>query len=369
LAHAPPREQVAAAAAVDVSPVWLAALACTAAAFTAVLFLLVIELVAGFAMSPLRAALGVTVLPLAALAGAAVPGAARPKALAGAVLIAGGAAALAFLPAATIAWTIVPQVLAGGGMGLALPAFSTERTVGEAARNLVARHAGIVVVLAILAPVATAKLNTATDRAVLQGASLVLDAQIDPLQKLRLAPKLLDDVDVDSPRKGLADAVERRRGEFGADAAVYDRLAGRLDDVVVVAVEDAFRTAYLIAAALAILAAALLSAAYRKPAVWLATAVAAATILVYAVEHNDRAPAPVAVADPCQDRNLPDAGGIAGALQNEALQLLDQAACQVGTSREEFALALFDPTRAKQFERDHGVNPRSAGGLLSLLGG
>jgi hypothetical protein len=41
----------------------------------------------------------------------------------------------------------------------------------------------------------------------------------------------------------------------------------------------------------------------------------------------------------------------------------------VGTSREEFALALFDPKRAKQFERDHGVNPRSANGLLSLLGG
>jgi hypothetical protein len=329
----------------------------------------VIELVAGFAMSPLRAALGVTVLPLAALAGAAVPGDARPKALSGAVLIAGGAAALAFLPAATIAWTIVPQLLAGGGMGLALPAFSTERTVGEAARNLVARHAGIVVVLAILAPVATAKLHTTTDRAVLQGASLVLDSQIDPVLKLKLAPDLLKDVDVDSPRKGLTDAVERRRAEFATDAAVYDRLAGRLDDVVVVAVQDAFRTAYLIAAALALLAAALLATAYRKPAVWLATAAAAGTFLVYAVEHGHESPAPVALADPCQERDLPGSGGLAGALQDEALRLLDQAACQTGTSREEFALALFDPQRAKQFERDHGVNPRSANGLLSLLGG
>ena len=43
-------------------------LALTAAAFTAVLFLLVIELVAGFAISPIRAALGVSILPLAALA-------------------------------------------------------------------------------------------------------------------------------------------------------------------------------------------------------------------------------------------------------------------------------------------------------------
>ena len=49
--------------------------------------------------------------------------------------------------------------------------------------------------------------------------------------------------------------------------------------------------------------------------------------------------------------------------------MLDQGACQLGTSREELALALFDPERAKQFERDHGVDPRSAGALLSLLGG
>ena len=65
----------------NASPRALAALAFTAAAFTSVLFLLVIELVAGFAMSPLRAALGVTILPLAALAAAAIPGSPRPRAL------------------------------------------------------------------------------------------------------------------------------------------------------------------------------------------------------------------------------------------------------------------------------------------------
>jgi hypothetical protein len=289
------------------------------------------------------------------------------------VLLAGGAAALAFLPAAGIAWTVVPQLLAGAGMGLALPAYSgellPERTAAEAARVLVARHAGIVVVLAILAPVATSKLETTTERAILQGAALVLDAQIDPLQKLALAPALFADVDVDRPRAGLQAAVERRRPEFADDAAVYDRLAGRLDDVVVVAVRDAFRTAYLIAAALALLAAALLFTAWRRPAVWLATAAALATVAVYAVERNAQAPAPVALQDPCEERALPNSGGFAGAIQNEALKLLDRAACQAGTSREEYALALFDRERAKTFEREHGVNPRSAGGLLSLLGG
>ena len=100
-------------------------------------------------------------------------------------------------------------------MGLALPAYAgellPEKTVGEAAVGLVARHAGIVVVLAILAPVATAKLESGTDQAILRGAALVLDAQIDPLQKLELAPALLDDVDIDSPRAEL-DRRGRRAG-------------------------------------------------------------------------------------------------------------------------------------------------------------
>ena len=69
-------------------------------------------------------------------------------------------------------------------------------------------------------------------------------------------------------------AVERQRGNFADNAAVYDRLAVRLDDVVVVAVQDAFKTAYLIAGASRCSAAALLVTAWRRPAVWLATTAA-----------------------------------------------------------------------------------------------
>ncbi|HWK29633.1 MAG TPA: hypothetical protein VNS09_23910, partial [Solirubrobacter sp.] len=351
------------------SVAWLGALACSAGAFTAVLFLLVLELVAGFAISPLRAALGVTVLPVAAVAAALVPGARKPRALAGALLIAGGATALAFLPAATIAWTLVPQILAGAGIGLALPAFTDERTTREAATHLVARHAGIVVVLAILAPVATAQLNTNTEQAILQGTALVLDAQIDPLQKLKLAPQLLDGVDVENPRAALTEAVERRRAEFSDNAVVYDRLAHRLDDVVVVAITDAFRPAYLIAAALALLAAACLIPAVRAPAVAAAAAAAVAVGALYVAQHAREAPEPVALTNPCDPRPLPGSGGLTGLLQDEALKLLDRAACQAGAPREALALALFDEHRAKQFQRQYGVDPRSVAGLLSLLGG
>jgi MFS family permease len=359
----------AAASPARAEPRSLAALAFATAAFTAILFLLVIELVAGFAVSPLRAALGVSILPVAALAAAALPGAPHARALAGALLLAGGGAALAFLPAPSVAWTLVPQVLAGAGMGLALPALSPERDLTEAARTLVARHVGIVLVLAILAPVATARLERATDEAILKGASLVLDAQIDPLEKLELAPALLDDVDTDAPRASLTESVENRRAEFADNPDVYDRLGERLDDVVVTAVLDAFGLAYLIAAALAVLAALILVSAARRPALALAAAVAAGCAVIYAVEAGNRAPPPVTLADPCAPRAVPGASGLAGEIQTRVLAQLNQAACRLNVTREELALAVFDGDRARAFEAEHGVDPRTTIDLLSLLGG
>ena len=258
-------------------------------------------------------------------------------------------------------------------MGLALPAFAgellPERTVGEAAVGLAARHAGIVVMLAILAPVATAKLESATEQAVLKGTALVLDSQVDPTEKLELAPALLADVDIDSPRAELADSVAARRAQFGGDLAVYDRLGKRLDDVVVVAVQEAFQAVYLIAAVLALAAAALLASAWRRAGVMIATAAALMTVAVYAFERDTRAPPPVELANPCAQRALPDTGGLSGAIQIEALRVLDRGACRFGSSREEFALALFDRERAEAYERKHGINPRDIGGLLSLIGG
>jgi hypothetical protein len=254
-------------------------------------------------------------------------------------------------------------------MGLALPALSADRDLPDAARNLVARHAGIVLVLAILAPVATARLEEATDRAILQGASLVLDAQIDPLKKLELAPGLLDEVDVDRPRAALREAVDARRPEFAADADVYDRLGDRLDDVVIVAIQDAFRIAYLIAAALALVAAVLFVSAWRRPAVWLAVAAAAGCAVIYAVQAGREAPPEVVLEDPCRERALPESGGITGAIQQQALKMLDDAACKAGSTREELALALFNTSRAREFEEKYGVDPRTTIPLLSLLDG
>ena len=71
----------------------------------------------------------------------------------------------------------------------------------------------------------------------------------------------------------------------------------------------------------------------------------------------------------CEDRDLPDSGGITGEIQQISLAALDRAACDIGSGREELLLALFDDRLQEEFEEEHGVNPRSPAVLgPALLG-
>jgi MFS family permease len=97
------------------------ALGLLSAALSAVLFLLVLLLVAGWSEEPLRAAVAVTVIPAGALVGSRVRGPLAQRAAMGCLLVGGGVLALALLPEAKIGWTLLPQALAGIGMGMALP--------------------------------------------------------------------------------------------------------------------------------------------------------------------------------------------------------------------------------------------------------
>jgi hypothetical protein len=150
--------------------------------------------------------------------------------------------------------------------------------------------------------------------------------------------------------------------------------------VLVSAVGDAFRPAFVLAGALALLAAAALGvgAARREPtgparssvpagAIALLAALAVGLPLAYAAIHAATEPKHVVILDPCRERKLPQAGGIAGFLQDRALQALDAAACRYGSSREELVLALASGRAARRFESRHGVDPRSVGSLLKGL--
>jgi Major Facilitator Superfamily len=352
------------------------ALGLVSAALSAVLFLLVLLLVAGWNVSPLGAAAAVTIIPAAALAGARIGGNPQVRAVVGCALVGGGVLALAWLPTASLWWTVVPQLLAGAGMGLSLTALGgellPERTPRDAARLLTIRYAGIAAILAIAAPVAASQLKSATFTAREQGVALVLDASLPPLDKIQLAPALLKGVQSDEPRNGLRHAVAAQRGRFqGSELVTYDKLGRRADGTLITAVGKAFRSSFVIAGAAGFLAALLLLAGIRLAVVAVTAAIALGVPLAYAGLHRAIAPKPPAILDPCTaHRSPPGAGGVSGFLQKQALAVLDRTACRLGSSREELVLALADKADAERFQRKHGVNPRSVGGLLQgLLGG
>jgi predicted MFS family arabinose efflux permease len=352
------------------------ALGLVSAALSAVLFLLVLLLVAGWNVSPLGAAATVTIIPVAAFVGARIPGDEQSRALAGCSLVGGGVLALAWLPTASLWWTVPPQLVAGCGMGLALTALGggllPERTPRDAARLLTIRYAGIAVLLAIASPIAAHQLTSATEKAREQGVALVLDASLPPQEKLKLAPALLKGVESNEPRTGLRRAVAEQRHRFtGADRVTYDNLGQRADDTLTTAVGNAFRSSFLLAGAAGLLAALVMVAGARLAVLAATGAVAVGMPLAYAALYSAVAPEPPAILDPCTaHRKAPNVGGLTGVLQRGVLALLDRSACRLGSSREELVLALADKDDAKRFQREHGVNPRTLGGVLqALLGG
>lgn len=175
-------------------------LALLSAALTAALFLLVLLLVEGWRRSPATAALTVSVVPLAALAARPLARLLRPppevEVAAGCFLIAGGLAGLAVPPSADLAWTIAPQALVGLGLGLTVDRLTSQAMelrlprVRHAGWTIGARHLGVVVGLAILTPVFTADLREAEVPAQEAIAALVLDAPLEPQDKIAIAQAL-----------------------------------------------------------------------------------------------------------------------------------------------------------------------------------
>jgi MFS family permease len=356
-------------------------LALLSASLTAVIFLVVLMLVSGWSIEPLTAALAVSVLPVAALISYRLPGRSETRTIAGCLLVAGGVACLVLIPAASAWWTVVPQALAGAGMGMALPALSgeliPERTRHDVARLLSIRHAGIAIALAALAPLISSNLTSTVDDAREQGTAAVLDARLPPEEKLEIAPNLFGGLDTDDPRGELQDSIANARAGLDPEqASELDSLGDRLDDVVTGAVRSAFRPAFVVTAALALVAALVMisgAAAARviaRPAV--ATAGIAAVIAAggYGVAYASSPRETVPIRNPCDDRELPDTGGITGELQDISLAALDRAACNIGSSREELLLAIVDDRLRDQFEEKYDVDPRSpfvlGGALLGL---
>lgn len=262
-------------------------------------------------------------------------------------------------------------------MGLALPALAgellAERTARDAAALLTVRHAGIALALLLIAPIAASRLDATVQDARLQGVAIVLDAPLAPQDKLGLAPDLLASVEDSEPRNALRRAIAGNRDRFsGEDLEAYTALGRRADDVLVSAVGRSFEPAFLIAGALALLGALALALWQASPLrLGLLAPILAAALLApaaYGLASALTGPEEVAIADPCEERDSPDSGGLSGLIQDQVLSQLDRVACENGSSREELVLALGDDAEAQAYERRYGVDPGSLDGLLQVLG-
>ena len=238
-----------------------AALLLVAGGLVAALFLVVLLLVDGWAMSPAAAGLVVTVMPLTAIA----VGRLRPRSLGpvqgaacGVILLAGGLAALALLPRSGWAWTIPPQLLIGAGLGLTVVGLTELAVHGRADQvvhggwTLAARHAGVVLGLVLLAPVLTNALEKNRNEAIRAGAAVVLDSQIPPLDKLGVAQDVLAEVDRANDVGKLPD-VARALSDRPHDAEWRALLSG-LQDQLHRAVTNAFSGPFFLAAGLTLCA-------------------------------------------------------------------------------------------------------------------
>jgi MFS family permease len=224
------------------------ALAFVSAALVGVLFLAVVQLVDVWRLSPLGAGAVVSVIPLATLA--AVPFARRASA-AGAVLLAAGLAGMAFMPDGSLVWVVVALAVAGLGFGLVMPAL-TQTTTGATAVAI--RHAGLVAGLLVITPLLTSDLTSAADKAKLRGIATTLDAPGSISTKIKLAVNLAP-VLSRPPRKELPNFAKAVAHEHDPALTAIGR---RLDHVVKATVTRGFRGAFLVAAAFALLAAAML---------------------------------------------------------------------------------------------------------------
>lgn len=239
------------------------ALAMVSAAIAAALFLLVLLLIEGWRLSPIEAALVVTVMPLAAILGSRMAervGDTRSRAAAGAILVSGGLAGLAFLPKATIALTVPPQVLVGIGLALVLSALTVTALHGRAPQaihggwTISSRHAGVVIGLLALTPIFTAEIDQQRHDAIDAGTAVILDSPINPLLKLDLAQKVSDQLETEKGKVPTIEPAFEPKPTDPGERAEAAQLQGELQDQLDRGATHAFSTSFLLAALLGLIA-------------------------------------------------------------------------------------------------------------------
>jgi MFS family permease len=239
------------------------ALAMVSASIAAALFLLVLLLIEGWRLSPIGAAIVVSVMPLAAAVGSRLTGwveDARARAAAGALLLAGGLGGLALLPKAEVWLTVPPQILIGIGLSLVLSALTETALSGRAPQaihggwTISARHAGVVIGLLALTPVFTHDIAVQQKDAINAGTAVLLDSPIRPVLKISLATKISDHLEAEDGKVPNLGHVFDPLPEDETERAEVVQLRSELQDQLDRGATHAFSPSFGIAALIAALA-------------------------------------------------------------------------------------------------------------------
>jgi MFS family permease len=213
------------------------ALALVFAALVGALFLAVLLVITVWGLEPITGALVVSSLPAATLAVRPLARRLEPRVAVGggAVLLAAGLGSLALLPRVSNALVAVSLAFCGSGIGLAVPALTRASLDPEAglvrsgALTVAARHAGLVLALALVAPLLTTALDRAGERALLAGTKEILDANLPLRKKVPISLGLRDALE--SAKEGEVPDLGKPFDDAGAGSS--DRVREARDSLVV----------------------------------------------------------------------------------------------------------------------------------------
>jgi len=220
-------------------------------ALVGALFLAVLIVISVWSYSPIGGAAIVSALPIAALAARPLDRWLPPvtAVCTGAALLAVGLVGLALLPSASVWLLVWALLLCGAGLGLALPVLSDAAVQrgANATRSgtltVGARHVGLVLAIAVIAPLLASKVPEAGDRALLRGTAVLLDAPVGLDKKVPVALDLRSAFD--KAKEGETPDLAEPFDEHGAQndsalAAARDKLLGAIEATITRASRDAF---------------------------------------------------------------------------------------------------------------------------------
>jgi len=230
-------------------------------ALVGALFLSVLLVITVWSIEPIAGALVVSALPAAAFA--VRPLVARlpvhTASMGGAALLAGGLVSLALLPRISELLVALSLAFCGAGLGLAVPALTGQALDpdGRATRSglvtVGARHAGLVLALALIAPVLSQTLSGSEDKALQAGAQSVLEGDVPLTQKVPIALDLR--TALDEAKQGEVPDLAKPFDKRGAGS--NEQLRTLRDDLITAlesVITRGFRSSFALSALFAALA-------------------------------------------------------------------------------------------------------------------